>query len=216
MATNQFEFSEEQNTEFRGLAGKMSGVGGFLVIVGLVNLILAGLLVAAIYQDKLPADWVAKLPAEAKTQLASLPPANQLWPFVANGAAVGLIYTLLGWWTRSAASSFRNVARKEGQDIDFIMDAVGSLRRLYGLIYTLLLFGLLLLVGVLGWSIYNQVQAQQAQVKATMLEQPETPPFDGASPLDGAATQPAAEVDDRYADPADAATEGAAPAVPAP
>jgi len=37
-----------------------------------------------------------------QNQLQKLPPNNQLWGFVINAGAVGLIYLLLGVWTRSS------------------------------------------------------------------------------------------------------------------
>lgn len=90
----QYEFTQEQNTLIGSLASKMGVVGLFLVIVGVIQLLMALLIVGAIYQDKIPADWVAKskeyaskLPEDVRKQaegytLDKLPPrtTSGAWP----------------------------------------------------------------------------------------------------------------------------------------
>src|SRR5581483_10626003 len=61
-----------------------------------------------------------------QNQLQKLPPNNQLWGFVINAGAVGLIYLLLGVWTRSAAASFQQIVRTRGSDITNLMNGMGS------------------------------------------------------------------------------------------
>src|SRR5262245_53873477 len=107
----QYEFSQEQNQLIGSLASKMSVVGLFANIVGVINILMALLVVAAIYQDKIPATWkekskeyMQKLPDDVRSQadkhLEEMPPKNHLWGFALNFGVVGLFYLLLGTWTR--------------------------------------------------------------------------------------------------------------------
>ena len=128
MSSSNYEFSDEQNQLIGSLAGKMSFVGLMAVIVGLVNLIMALLVVAAVYRDRIPADWKTKtndylekarekLPEDVRKQaeqysLDKLPANDHLWGLAIGTAASGLFYLLLGIWTRpprgrSARSSIR-------------------------------------------------------------------------------------------------------------
>ena len=98
---SQYEFTPGQNEEIGSLAHKMRWVGLFFVVVGVLSLIMGLLLLVAIFQDKLPADWVNQLPEEAQSQMDDLPPNDQLWGFVINAGAythtsVALLDALLG------------------------------------------------------------------------------------------------------------------------
>ena len=157
----EYEFSPEQNTTIAGLGSAMRGVGAFLVVVGLLNLLAAALLIAVIYQTQLPPDVIAKVPAEVKAQLEKLPPQNQLWGFAINAGVGGLFYLLVGGWTRSAGGAFRKVATTQNSDISHLMAGLGSLRSLYGLIYTLLLLVMLAVVGGIGMVLYSQWKLMQ-------------------------------------------------------
>ena len=153
---SQYEFTPGQNEEIGSLAHKMRWVGLFFVVVGVLSLIMGLLLLVAIFQDKLPADWVNQLPEEAQSQMDDLPPNDQLWGFVINAGISGLVYLLIGIWTRSAAASFQQIVDTRGRDIAHLMGALGSLRNMYGLIYTLLVITLILLLIGLGLSLYGQ------------------------------------------------------------
>ncbi len=50
---------------------------------------------------------------------------------------LGLVYILVGVWTRSAGGSFREVVRTHGADISHLMNALESLRKFYSLMYWL-------------------------------------------------------------------------------
>src|SRR5262249_61790661 len=103
------------------LAGKMSFVGLFAVVVGIINLVLALLVVGMIFRNHIPAEWktktteyMQKLPEDVRKQaekysLEQLPPNHYLWGIAINGAVIGLFYLLLGTWTRSAAASFQRI-----------------------------------------------------------------------------------------------------------
>src|SRR5262245_57726927 len=100
MSASAYEFSGDQNQLIGSLAGKMRFVGLLAVILGVVNLLMALLVVAAVYRDRIPAEWKAKtkdylekarekLPEDVRKQseeysLEKLPPNDHLW-----GMAIG-------------------------------------------------------------------------------------------------------------------------------
>jgi hypothetical protein len=151
----QYEFTEEQNRLVGSLASKMSFVGLFAVVVGVINIVLALLVVGAIYRNHIPAEWksktteyMQKLPDDVRKQaekysLEQLPPNNYLWGIAINGAIVGLFYLLLGVWTRNSAASFQQIVTSRGSDITHLMNALASLYNMYNLIWTLLVLTLL-------------------------------------------------------------------------
>ena len=160
----RYEFTPEQNQLIGGLAGKMKFVGFFAILAGLINLVMALLLVAAIYRDRIPEEWKTKtrgylsqvrdkLPEEVRAQaeqysIDRLPAANHLWGIAIETAAVAVFLLLLGAWTRSAGDSFRKIVETRGSDVTHLMDALGSLHGMYSLFYAILL--IVLLVGLVG------------------------------------------------------------------
>jgi hypothetical protein len=60
-------------------------------------------------------------------------------------------------WTRSAGGSFRKISGTQGSDVRHLMDAVSSLHKMYSLLYTIILLGLLLFLATAGLFIYTQV-----------------------------------------------------------
>lgn len=158
--TNSYEFTAEQNSEFQSLANRMSGVGCVLVIVGLLGLLTAALTTAVIYRSDIPAAVFEKVPedvmSDVNTRLADLPAKDQLWGVVANSGISGLIFFAVGIWTRSAGRAFRKIVKTENSDISHLMDGVGSLRKMYGVLYVPLLIAMLAIVGGLGFILYHQ------------------------------------------------------------
>src|SRR5262245_12058321 len=164
----QYEFSQDQNTLIGSLASKMSLVGLFFVVVGVIQILMALMIVAAIYKDKIPDEWVAKskeyvekLPDDVKKQaegytLDKLPPKNHLWGMALNVGVVGLFYLLMGTWTRSSAASFRQIVTTQGQDVTHLMNALSSLHSMYSLVYTLLVVTILFGVVLLGMSLFQR------------------------------------------------------------
>jgi len=163
--SREYEFSPAQNEIFGALAYRMRGVGFFLVVVALLNLLFAALVVLAIYRAKLPEDYMKVVLEKASettrtdlnAQLSKLPPDNHLWGIAISNAVNGLIYLLIGVWTRSAAGSFKQVVDTQGGDIRHLMEALSSLNRMYTLIYTLILLGLLLILATVGLFVYAQM-----------------------------------------------------------
>ena len=160
---SQYEFSQQENTLIGSLASKMSFVGLFFVVVGVLNLLMAVLLVVAIYRNRVPESWVNQLSADAKKQVEEqadkLPPNNQLWGMTLNLGLVGLFYLLMGTWTRSAAASFKEIVQTRGGDISHLMKALSSLHSMYALLYMLLLITLLLGLAFLGLALYQRFAA---------------------------------------------------------
>src|SRR5262249_15607957 len=90
----QYEFSQEQNALIGSLASKMRFVGLFFLAVGVLNVLIALLVVVAVYRDRVPQKWVDQLPEEAKAkveeQKEKLPANNHLWGIAINAGVVGL------------------------------------------------------------------------------------------------------------------------------
>jgi hypothetical protein len=175
MSTSGYEFSDDQNKLIGSLAGKMKFVGLLAVILGVLNLLMALLVVAAVYRDRIPADWKAKtseyvekarekLPEDVRKQaeqysLDKLPANNHLWGIAIGTGASGLFYLLLGIWTRSASHSFRKIVDTRGNDISHLMHGLGALHQMYSLLYTLLVLVLLAGVVALGLTLYKYYAA---------------------------------------------------------
>jgi hypothetical protein len=175
MAASNYEFSSDQNKLIGDLAGKMSFVGLLAAILGVVNLIIALLVVVAVYRERLPADWKAKtqdylqkarekLPEDVRKQaeeysVDKLPANNHLWGIAISSGATGLFYLLMGVWTRSAAESFRKIVTTQGSDIKHLMDGMTSLHRMYSLLYTLLVIVLLAGIVSVGLTLYKYYAA---------------------------------------------------------
>jgi hypothetical protein len=167
----QYEFTEDQNQQIRGLAGSMRFVGLFSAVFGGVALVLTLLAVLFIFRDRLPAGFrakaadyyqkaKAKLPEDLQKQaeeysVDKIPTGNNFLVGVAIFCAVtGLIFLLQGIWARSSAASFQKIVDTRGNDITNLMSAVGALRTMYGLVH--LLLGAALLGGLvaIGLTVY--------------------------------------------------------------
>jgi hypothetical protein len=158
----EYEFSQEQNTHIGALASRMRGVGFFLVVLALCNFLISAVIVLTMYRARLPQSYVDAVVAKASdvtrkdvsAQLSNLPADTHLWGIAASTAVNGFLYLLIGVWTWSAAGSFKKIVTTQGSDIHHLMDALSSLNKMYGLIYTLIVVGLLFLLGAVGQYIY--------------------------------------------------------------
>jgi hypothetical protein len=56
----------------------------------------------------------------------------------------GFVYICLGAWTRKAGDSFHTVTATEGADIPHLMDGLSNLRKIYTVIYAIIVIGLIL------------------------------------------------------------------------
>jgi len=160
----EYEFNQDQNSLFAALANKMGGVGFFLIFLAILNLLVAALVIVTIYRARLPQKYVEEVLEKAseatktdvKSQLDKLPPDNHLWGIALTSGINGLLYLLMGMWTRSAARSFQQVVDTTGRDIRHLMDALSELNKMYSLVYTLIVIGLLVLIAALGLFVYAQ------------------------------------------------------------
>jgi hypothetical protein len=175
MSAPGYEFNSDQNNLIGSLAGKMRFVGLFAVVLGVINLILAVLVVVAVYRDRIPPEWKAKtddylakarekLPDDVRKQadqysLDKLPANEHLWGVAIGTAATGLFYLLLGVWTRSAGGAFQRIVATRGNDIRNLLDGMTSLHQMYSLLYTLLVVILLAGVVSLGLTLYRYYAA---------------------------------------------------------
>jgi len=159
----QYEFSHEQNALIGSLATKMRFVGLFLAVVGVLNLLVALLVVVAVYRDRVPQRWLDQLPADARAKVEEqkdrLPDNSHLWGVALNTAVVGLFYLVMGVWTRSAGDSFRKIVDTQGSDVSHLMGALSSLHSMYALVYTLLVLTIVLGLLALALTLYRQFGA---------------------------------------------------------
>lgn len=170
----QFEFSQEQNKEITDLAGKMRFVGLISLLFGLFALLITVLVLAFIFRDRLPPGFRAKakdylqkvkekIPDDLKQQaeeysLDKVPTDNSfLWGVGIFSGVTGLIFTLQGGWSRSAAASFQKIADTKGSDITHLMRALGSLRSMYGMVSSLLTLAIVAAVIAIGLTVYHYV-----------------------------------------------------------
>ena len=138
---------------------------------GLFALLITVLTVLFIFRDRLPAGFrekaadyyqkaKAKLPDDLKKQadeyaVDKIPTHNNFLVGVAIFCGVtGLFFLLQGIWARTAAGSFRKIVDTRGNDITNLMNAVGSLKTMYGLLYLLLAAALLGGLVAIGLTVY--------------------------------------------------------------
>jgi len=114
--TAEFEFDVNQNDLLEDLSGKMRFVGLLLLFVGALNGVAGVIILFSKLQDGL------------------------------SSIVAGVIFVLIGFWTRQASTSFTQIVETEGQDISNLMIALGELRKLYALQYWMILAGTALLV----------------------------------------------------------------------
>ena len=167
----QYEFTEDQNKQIGSLAGSMRFVGFFSVIYGVVALLITLLAVLFIFRDRLPAGFrekaadyyqkaKAKLPEDLQKQgeayaIDKIPTNHSFLVGVAIFCGVtGVFFLLQGVWARSSAASFQKIVDTRGNDITNLMNAVGALRTMYGLLYLLLAAALLGGLVAIGLTVY--------------------------------------------------------------
>jgi hypothetical protein len=122
----QYEFNDEQNREFSALADAMRVTAGLLQLAGLAFVVLAAL-------------------AAAQAAASDRGAVGAYGPVAGLGAAA-LVCLCVGFWTGGAATSFRKIAETKNEDVWHLMNAVGALRGMYGLLRTIILGSLVLAV----------------------------------------------------------------------
>ncbi len=125
MEQPHYEFTAAQNETIRVLARRMRFVGIFITLVGILAAIsgMASLFSATdrhLYSVNL--GLADAIPSYTTLLLAAL-------------------YIIIGSWTVKAAGSFQLIADTEDYDIEYLMDALVSLRKLYGMQFWVLVIG---------------------------------------------------------------------------
>lgn len=117
-----FEFDDSQNTVIGDLAKKMRFVGTLLLVVGVFSM-LGGLI---------------SMFSEGMSALVSL--------------LSGVVYFLVGTWTRKASDAFNEIVDTEGSDIQHLMVALGQMLNLYRLQYwaVVIILAVVVLAAVVG------------------------------------------------------------------
>jgi len=118
----QYEFNDEQNKQISALADAMRVCAGLAQLLGLAFVVLGCLSAAAAANGH-----------------------GGYGPAVALGAAA-LFFLCVGFWTGGAATSFRKIVETKNEDVWHLMNALGSLHNMYGLLRTLILGSLVLAV----------------------------------------------------------------------
>jgi hypothetical protein len=116
-----YEFNDSENRVFADIAAKMRAVGFIGIFFGSLNVVLNIFYLSQTKESRAISQALA-------------------------GIIQGGFLVLIGTWTRNAGSSFRQIVDSRGKDINNLMDAMGSLRKLYTLQYWLLIVALLLIV----------------------------------------------------------------------
>ncbi len=119
MFPKNYEFNESENSVFAEVATRMKAVGFFIVFFGFLNIIFCAFVLVQSKDFRLGAPGI-------------------------GGISQGLFFLLIGIWTRDAGSSFRQIVDSQGNDIRNLMDAMGSLKKLYTLQFWLLVIALVL------------------------------------------------------------------------
>jgi hypothetical protein len=151
----QYEFDETQNQSIGTLARRMGMVGFVMMVFGLLQLING---VSAMIISRNPGRMLETAEKAGLTpdQLELLKQASSggFWssPLTVSAIAFamsGLLLVLMGSWTQMAAGSFARIVKTKGQDIARLMDGLGALNLMYGMIYYMLLVAALLTVASL-------------------------------------------------------------------
>lgn len=114
-----YEFNALQNETIRVLASRMKLVGLFYIVIG-GFFGLIGFMV-----------------------LFFLPPVGLIYMLLAAP------YLMIGIWTNNASTSFRLIVETRGYDINHLMSALESLRKLYTLQFWMLIISIIVVVLVI-------------------------------------------------------------------
>ena len=126
--SGQYEFTDENNRTISGLSDSMRAFAGLMKILGLVFGIFFALTAVAAYKNM----------AENNTW--------HTWGFPVVLGSVGLLAVMFGFWTGSASKSFRKIAETKNEDVWHLMNALGSLRAMFGTMRTMIIVALVLAV----------------------------------------------------------------------
>ena len=109
-----FEFTDVQKESFRALSTSMSVLGVFLMLLGGLSAVFA---LGALYEG-----------------------------FAVNGVGIGVyavVLMLMASWLLGGGRSLSAMMRTRGRDVYYLMEAVGQLRRYFGLTLILFMVGMM-------------------------------------------------------------------------
>jgi hypothetical protein len=118
----QYEFTDEQNRQISGLADAMRVSASLMQLMGLAFVVLCVMAVVSARQN-----------------------GGGYGPAIGLGAGA-LLCLSIGFWTGSSATSFRRIVETKNEDIWHLMNALGKLHNMYGLLRTIILGSLVLAV----------------------------------------------------------------------
>jgi hypothetical protein len=127
-STAQYEFTDEHGRTISGLSDNMRAFATLMKILGLVFFIFCALTAVAAYKN-----W-------------SEHHVWHTWGFPVILGAIGLLAVTFGFWTSSASNSFRKIAETRNEDVWHLMNALGSLKALYGTMRTMIIAALVVAV----------------------------------------------------------------------
>jgi hypothetical protein len=160
--TGQYEFDASQNEAIGTLARRMGLVGIVLMIFGVLQIIngVSAMIISRNPQRMLDSAEKAGMSAD-QLELLKEATAGGFWssPLTVSAIAfvvTGLLLLLVGAWTQMAAGNFARIVKTKGQDISRLMDGLGALNLMYGMIYYIVLVAAVITVLSL---IINLVQA---------------------------------------------------------
>ena len=114
-----YEFSDVQKESFRALSTSMSVLGVFLMLLGGLSAVFA---LGALYEG-----------------------------FAVNGVVIGVyavVLMLMASWLLGGGRSLSAMMRTRGKDVDYLMEAIGQLRRYFGLTLILFMVGMMASIAV--------------------------------------------------------------------
>jgi len=116
----QYEFNDEQNRQISALADAMRVSAGLMQLLGLAFVVLTALTATGAIQTGGMAGY---------------------GPMIGLGSAA-LLCLCIGFWTGGAATSFRKIVETKNEDVWHLMNALGQLGNMYGLLRTIILASL--------------------------------------------------------------------------
>ncbi len=123
-----YEFGEAENKVFAGLASKARGVGFWSALYGI--LLLLNFAYGCL--PKRPVDPAGRGHLLGPLRVDRIDWTGGVGDVDLGALITGMVFLLLGLWSRRAASGFDAVAKTRGGDLGHLMGALKELSKLYG------------------------------------------------------------------------------------
>ena len=142
-APGSYEFNESENKVFAGLAARSRGVGFWSMLYGI--LILMAFVYGCIPKSPLGPMELQNGGLSAAVKIGRVDFKDGVSNIDLGAFVTGMVFLLLGIWSRAAGTGFQAVAKTQGSDIGHLMTALRNLSRLYGFLDRLIFFVVLLI-----------------------------------------------------------------------